>query len=235
MSDTRRTFLQLIMTGSFAAIGRAWATLAASGGQKPVPQRPGAPVRPLPAPAVVAKDARTVRLSDAALRSRLPEKSWLRFYRDFIARTGAWQGHPIDTRVMARREGRIAAVGPERAPIGDFLGYGQVRQVGDGVGCATNVCETLGVAYRATCTAQSCGKNTCADLNCGQNTCGGQNCAKLACDSHSAQITDFIAELNANWDTPLVMELRQQFGASSTADLARAVTAFTLRNGYGVR
>jgi hypothetical protein len=31
------------------------------------------------------------------------------------------------------------------------------------------------------------------------------------------------------------MELRQQFGTNSTADLARAVTAFTLRNGYGVR
>ena len=126
-------------------------------------------------------------------------------------------------------------VGPERAPIGDLLGYGQIRQVGDGVGCATNVCETLGVAYRATCTAQSCGKNSCADLDCGQNTCGGQNCAKLACDSHSAQISDFINELTANWDTPLVMELRQQFGTNSTADLARAVTAFTLRNGYGVR
>jgi hypothetical protein len=183
----------------------------------------------------MATELRTVRLSDAAVRARLPEKSWLRFYRDFITRTGAWKGHPTDTRLLARRQGRIAAVGPERAPIGDLLGYGQVQQVGDGVGCATNVCDALGVAYRSTCTAQSCGKNSCADLNCSQNTCGGQNCAKLSCDSHSAQITDFIAELNANWDTPLVMDLRQQFGANSTADLARAVSGFVLRNGYGVR
>ena len=235
MSDTRRTFLQFVLAGIFALTDRLSATLTASGGQRPVTQRPERPVRPLPPAAAVAADARTVRLSDAALRARLPEKSWLRFYRDFISRAGVWQGHPTDTRVMARRQGRIAAVGPERAPMGDLLGYGQVQQVGDGVGCSTNVCETLGVAYRATCTAQSCGKNSCADLNCGQNTCGGQNCAKLACDSHSAQITDFIAELNANWDTPLVMEMRQQFGANSTADLARAVTAFVLRNGYGVR
>lgn len=235
MSDTRRTFLQLIVAGSFATAERAWATLFASGPQKPVPQRPGAPARTVPAPAAIAPDARTVRLSDAARRSRVPEKSWLRFYRDFITRTGAWQGHPTDARLMARRDGRITAVGPERAPIGDLLGYGQIRQMGDGMGCATNVCETLGVAYRAACTSQSCGKNSCADLNCGTNTCGGQTCGKLACDSHSAQITDFIAELSANWETPLVMELRQQFGTNSTADLARAVTAFVLRNGYGVR
>ena len=234
MSDTRRTFLQFVLTTIFATGGRVKAMLAASGGQKPVP-RPEVPGRPLPPAAATAPDVRTVRLSDAARRAQLPEKSWLRFYRDFIARAGAWKGHPTDTRVMARRQGRIAAVGPERAPVGDLLGYGQVQQVGDGVGCATNVCETLGVAYRSTCTAQSCGKNSCADLNCGQNTCGGQNCAKLACDSHSAQISDFVAELNANWDTPLVMELRQQFGAKSTADLARAVTAFVLRNGYGVQ
>jgi hypothetical protein len=191
--------------------------------------------RPLPPATAVAADARTVRLSEAAARAQLPQKSWLRFYRDFLTRSGVWQGHPTDTRVMARQQGRIAAVGPERAPIGDLLGYGRVQQVGDGVGCSTNVCETLGVAYRSTCTAQSCGKNSCADLNCSQNTCGGQNCAKLACDSHSAQIADFIAELNANWDTPLVMDLRQQFGASSTADLARAVSAFVLRNGYAAR
>ena len=231
MSDTRRTFLQLILTGSFAAAERVWATLG--GGQKPV--RPDTPTRPLPPATAVATEARTVRLSDAALRARLPERSWLRFYRDFITRSGSWQGHPTDTRMLARRQGRIAAVGPERAPVGDLLGYGQVQQVGDGVGCSTNVCETLGVAYRSTCTAQSCGKNSCADLNCDKNTCGGQDCAKLACDSHSAQIADFIAELNANSNTPLVMELRQQFGAKSTADLARAVTAFVLRNGYGVQ
>jgi hypothetical protein len=235
MSDSRRTFLQFLLAGSFAAVGRVRTLLATGGGQKPVPPRQGAPARPLPPATAIAADARTVRLSDAALRSRLPEKSWLRFYRDFIARTGAWQGHPTDARMMARRQGRIAAVGPERAPIGDLLGYGQVQQVGDGVGCSTNVCETLGVAYRSTCSAQSCGKNSCADLNCTTNTCGGQNCAKLACDSHSAQISDFIAELNANWDTPLVMEMRQQFGSNSTADLARAVSAFVFRNGYGVR
>jgi hypothetical protein len=235
MSDTRRTFLQLLLTVVLAAAGKVRSTFAATAGQKPVPQRPGVQGRPLPPPAAIAGEARTVRLSDAAVRARLPEKSWLRFYRDFITRSGTWQGHPTDTRVMARRQGRIAAVGPERAPIGDLLGYGQVQQVGDGIGCSTNVCETQGVAYRSTCTAQSCGKNSCADLNCSQNTCGGQNCAKLACDSHSAQITDFIAELTANWDTPLVMDLRQQFGTNSTADLARAVTAFVLRNGYGVR
>jgi hypothetical protein len=235
MSDTRRTFLQLFVTGTLAAASRAWATLAASGGQqRPVPQRPGAPARPLP-PAVVATEARTVRLSDAAMRANLPEKSWLRFYRDFIARTGAWQGHPTDTRVMARQSGRIAAVGPERAPIGDLLGYGQIRQVGDGVGCATNVCDAQGVSYRTACTANSCGKNTCADLNCGQNTCGGQNCAKLACDSHSAQIKDLVGELTSSWDSALVMELRQQFGAKTTTELANAVNAFVLRNGYGVR
>ena len=235
MSDTRRSFLQWLLTGSFATAGRVWEMLGGGGGQKPTAPRPEVPGRPLPPTLTIAEDARTVRLSDAALRARLPEKSWLRFYRDFITRTGAWKGHPTDTRMLARRQGRIAAVGPERSPVGDLLGYGQVQQVGDGVGCSTNVCETQGVAYRATCTSQSCGKNSCADLNCTTNTCGGQNCAKLSCDSHSAQISDFIAELNANWDTALVMELRQQFGAKTTADLARAVTGFVMRNGYGVR
>jgi len=126
-------------------------------------------------------------------------------------------------------------VGAERVPVGDMLGFGTVRDVGDGVACATNVCESLGVSARSTCTSRSCGKNSCADLQCSIDQCSAQNCSKHSCESHSAAIKDIAGELQANWDSAFVRELRDQFGSDSTTALAQAVASFVQRNGYRVR
>jgi hypothetical protein len=223
----RRGFLRLVSTALAALAGvvaRPWTGAAM--------QRPAAP-RITPNVAAVATP--TVKLSDAAVKQALPEKSWLSFFRNFMTRSGNWRGHPTEARPLARRQGRIAAIGPEQGPVGEMLGIGNIRDVGDGIACSTNVCEAQGVIARSTCTSLSCGKNSCADLKCDSDQCGAQSCAKHSCTSHSMNLTDVAAELTANWDTPLVRELRQQFGTDSTTALARAVASFVQRNGYSVR
>lgn len=228
VGSDRRGFLRLIST-TFAAlagvIARPWTGAAMQ--RRPLPPRGVTP-------GVVATATPTVTLSDAAVQAPLPDKSWLNFFRNFMTRSGSWRGHPIEAKPLARRGGRIAAIGPEQGPVADTLGIGNIRDMGDGTACATNVCEAQGTTARATCSSLSCGKNSCADLKCDSDQCSAQSCAKHSCTSHSMNMTDVVNELTANWDTAFVRELRQQFGTDSTTALARAVTNFVQRNGYRV-
>lgn len=229
--STRRGFLRVLLALTSlvpAGVSRAWAAFA--------PQRPARPLPKAPPVAAATAGARTIKLSDAAIQSPLPERSWVAFFRNFMTRSGSWRGHPTDARALARREGRIAVLGPERAPVDQVLGFGNVRDLGGGgIACSTNVCDAQGVVARSACASLSCGKNTCADLQCTIDQCSAQNCAKHSCQSHSMQITDIVADLQANWDTAFVRELRQQFNVDSTAALAQAVTSFVQRNGYRVQ
>lgn len=230
--STRRGFLRILLSAASLVplgVSRAWAAI--------VPQRP----RPLPpttaAPAVAAPaGARTIKLSAAAVQSPLPEKSWVSFFRNFMTRSGSWRGHPVEARQLARREGRIAVLGPERVPVDQALGIGNIRDAGGGgIACTTNVCDAQGVVARSSCASLSCGKNSCADLQCQIDQCSAQNCAKHSCQSHSMQIADIAGDLQANWDSAFVRELRQQFGVDNTTALAQAVTSFVQRNGYAPR
>ena len=109
------------------------------------------------------------------------------------------------------------------------------RLHGGVVTCATNVCTTNSYAARTVCQSRSCEKNSCSNLVCEKDQCTEQSCSQHKCDSHSAALSDIVSELQANWDSAFVRELRVQFGADSTTALAQAVTSFVQRNGYRAR
>ena len=234
--STRRGFLRTLSAAAFALFGfvtRAWSGVTGSP-QRPVQQRP-VPPRPAPPIAGVATAQQTVKLTDAAVQAPLPEKSWLSFFRNFMTRSGSWRGHPTESRVLARRAGRVAVIGPERAPVSEMLGIGNIKDDGGVVACATNVCETNSYAARTVCQSRSCGKNSCSNLICEKDQCTEQSCSQHKCESHSAALSDIVSELQTNWDSAFVRELRVQFGADSTTALAQAVASFVQRNGYRAR
>lgn len=234
--STRRGFLRTLSAAGFALLGvvtRAWSGVSGSP-QRPVQQRPVQP-RPAPPVAGVATAQQTVKLTDAAVQAPLPEKSWLNFFRNFMTRSGSWRGHPTESRMLARRAGRVAVLGPERAPVSEMLGIGNIKDDGGVVACATNVCDANSYAARSSCQSRSCGKNVCSDLECTIDQCSDQDCAKHSCEAHSAALSDIVGELQTNWETAFVRELRVQFGADSTTALAQAVTRFVQRNGYRTR
>lgn len=178
----------------------------------------------------------TLKLSREARNAPLPA-GWLAQVRDYLTRSGNWQGRPlssVEVYICAPAPGVILPnpdVGFDRVMFRS-IGFGEINFDGRTWNCSWRSCD--GNTGSDECTNDWCTDQDCNDLDCTGNVCSEQDCDGLDCDGNKADLQEFLTEVESHWNHPFVRELRRYFGMQKVDGLTAAVSHYITRNMYVV-